>query len=50
MKKHVIVGLLAGMLSVAVAGPALVAQVASIAAQPPAAKKVPHKPRFMGAL
>ena len=48
MKKHVIVGLLAGMLSVAVAGPALVAQVASIAAQPPAAKKVPHETTIHG--
>jgi len=48
MKKHVIVGLLAGMVSVAVAGPALVAQVASIAAQPPAAKKVPHETTIHG--
>jgi oligopeptidase B len=48
MKKHAIVGLLSVVLSGAMAAPALVAQIASVSAQPPAAKRVPHETAIHG--
>ena len=48
MKKHPIVGLLSLVLAGAIAAPAVMAQVASISAQPPAAKRVPHETAIHG--
>lgn len=48
MRKRSVVGLLASLLSAAIVVPVALAQVASVATQPPAAKKISHETTIHG--